>query len=173
MKRPKERKMRGPAFFLSVICLVALCTGIASELQAKDAPMNDVNNGLVRKKAHGDLDTVWNRLLDTLKAAKAPVFSTVDHRANAQGANLDMAGARVVTFGNPAVGTALMQAAPEAALDLPLKILAWESPDGVILVWNDPAWIAARHGADPNLEVVAKMRGLLQKLTDTAAAAGS
>lgn len=39
--------------------------------------MNTQHNGLVRKKAHGDLDTVWNRLLTTLKAAKAPVFSTV------------------------------------------------------------------------------------------------
>ena len=69
----------------------------------------DMQHGLMRKKAHGDLDTVWKRLLDTLTAAKAPVFATVDHRANAQGAGLDMTGARVVIFGNPAVGTALMQ----------------------------------------------------------------
>ena len=110
-----------------------------------------------------------SNLLDTLTAAKAPVFATVDHRANAQGAGLDMTGARVVIFGNPAVGTALMQAAPEAALNLPLKILVWESPDGVMLSWSDPAWIAGRYGADPNLEVVAKMRGMLEKLTSAAA----
>lgn len=154
---------------LSLLCLLAPSTGIVSESQAKDAVMNTQQNGLMRKMAHGDLDTVWNRLLNTLKAAKAPVFSTVDHKANAQGAGLEMTGARVVTFGNPAVGTALMQAAPEAALDLPLKILVWESPEGVMLTWNDPAWIAERHGADPKLEVVTKMRGLLRKLTDAAA----
>lgn len=152
-----------------MLCLLALSTAIVSESQAKDASMNMQQNGILQKKAHGDLDTVWNRLLNTLKAAKAPVFSTVDHKANAQGAGLEMTGARVVTFGNPAVGTALMQVAPEAALDLPLKILVWESPEGVMVTWNDPAWIAERHGADPKLEVVAKMRGLLQKLTDAAA----
>lgn len=162
---------RGPAACAALYCLLALlCMGVASETQAKDVSMNtDMQHGLMRKKAHGDLDTVWKRLLDTLTAAKAPVFATVDHRANAQGAGLEMTGARVVIFGNPAVGTALMQAAPEAALDLPLKILVWESPDGVMLSWSDPAWIAGRYGAAPNLEVVAKMRGMLEKLTSAAA----
>ena len=143
---------RGPAACAALYCLLALlCMGVASETQAKDVSMNtDMQHGLMRKKAHGDLDTVWKRLLDTLTAAKAPVFATVDHRANAQGA-------------------ALMQAAPEAALDLPLKILVWESPDGVMLSWSDPAWIAGRYGAAPNLEVVAKMRGMLEKLTSAAA----
>ncbi len=144
--------------------------GVAPETQAKDVSMNtEMQQGLMRKKANGDLDTVWKRLLATLEAAKAPVFATVDHRANAQGVGLDMTGALVVIFGNPAVGTALMQAAPEAALDLPLKILVWESPDGVILSWSDPAWIAGRYGVDPNLEVVATMRGLLEKLATAAA----
>lgn len=162
---------RALASCLCVACLIALSTGIVSQTQAKEVHMNDIQNGVLRQKAQGDLDTVWQRLLDALKAVKAPVFSEVDHKANAQGVGLDMTGARVVTFGNPAVGTALMQAAPEAALDLPLRILVLESPDGVLLVWNDPAWIARRYGADPNLEVVAKMRGLLQKLANAAAGA--
>lgn len=130
---------------------------------------SEMQRGLMRKKADADLDTVWKRLLDALAAAGAPVFATVDHRANALGAGLDMSGARVVIFGNPAVGTALMQAAPEAALDLPLKILAWESPQGVMLSWSDPAWIAERYGADPRLEVVGKMRGMLERLAGVAA----
>ncbi len=167
--KPSHRGRQGLALCVSMLCLMAICLGVAPEIQAKEAIMNETKNGLLRLKAHGDLDAVWDRLLNALKTANAPVFSTVDHRANAQGVNLDMTGARVVTFGNPAVGTALMQAAPEAALDLPLKILVLESPEGVVLVWNDPAWIAERHGADPNLEVVACMRGLLQKLASAAA----
>lgn len=129
----------------------------------------DMQRGLMRKRADADLDVVWKRLLQALDAAGAPVFATVDHRANALGAGLDMSGARVVIFGNPAVGTALMQAAPEAALDLPLKILVWESPEGVMLSWSDPAWVADRYGADPHLEVVGRMRGMLEKLAGIAA----
>ena len=62
-----EFKSGGIAPCLALCCLLALLyTGIASETQAKDIPMNDMQNGLMRKKAHGDLDTVWKRLLDTL-----------------------------------------------------------------------------------------------------------
>lgn len=125
--------------------------------------------GLVNLKAEGDIDAAWNRLLGGLKAMNAPVFATIDHKENAVSAGLTMPGARVVIFGNPAVGTALMQAAPAAALDLPLKMLVWESPEGTMVTWNDPAWIAGRHGADPALPVVGKMRAMLQKLAESAA----
>ena len=54
-----EFKSGGIASCLALCCLLALLyTGIASETQAKDIPMNDMQNGLMRKKAHGDLDTV-------------------------------------------------------------------------------------------------------------------
>lgn len=95
--------------------------------------MNTPDNGLQRVLAdpQEDLETVWKRLLSAIESAKIPVFSIVDHKQNAVEAGLDMTGARVITFGNPAVGTALMLEAPEAALDLPLRILAVETPQGV------------------------------------------
>ena len=53
----------------------------------------------------------------------------------------------LVIFGNPAAGTPLMQAAQTAGIDLPLKALVWQGVDGAThLSYNDPAWIAARHG---------------------------
>lgn len=151
-----------------------VASGLLFSTHALEVPImptdtKTVSDGLLRKQAHGDMDTVWARLLDAIKATKAPIFSIVDHKANAQGVGLDMTGARVITFGNPAIGTALMQTAPEAALDLPLRILVWESPNGVIISWNDPAWIARRHGINPSLEAITKIRGLLETLSTTAA----
>lgn len=64
-----------------------------------------------------------------------------------------------------------MQENPEAALDLPLKILVWESPDGTMLSWNDPAWIARRYGIDPENQTVVKMQKMFEvisgKMQDT------
>lgn len=65
-----------------------------------------------------------------------------------------MTDARVLIFGNPAVGTVLMQSNPEIALDLPLKFLVWKSSDGVILSWNSPTWLAERFEMNPNMEVI-------------------
>ena len=133
--------------------------------------MNTPDNGLQRVLAapQDDLETVWKRLLNAIESAKIPVFSIVDHKQNAVEAGLDMTGARVITFGNPAVGTALMLEAPEAALDLPLRILAVETPQGVCLLWNDPAWIASRHGIVKNAGVAQKIQNLMERLTHEAA----
>ena len=133
--------------------------------------MNTPDNGLQRVLAdpQDDLETVWKRLLSAIESAKIPVFSIVDHKQNAVEAGLDMAGARVITFGNPAVGTALMLEAPEAALDLPLRILAVETPQGVCLLWNDPVWIASRHGIVKNADVAQKIQKLMERLTREAA----
>jgi len=133
--------------------------------------MDSPDNGLQRVLAapQDDLETVWKRLLNAIESTKIPVFSVVDHKKNAVEAGLDMTGARVITFGNPAVGTALMLEAPEAALDLPLRILAVETPQGVCLLWNDPAWIARRHGIVKNADVAQKIQKLMERLTHEAA----
>ena len=127
--------------------------------------MNIMKKGLNHLHVHETVDSAWNRLLSVLESMQIPVFSTMDHKANATTAGLDMKEARVVSFGNPAVGTLLMQQSPEAALELPLRILVWESPAGTMLTWNDPAWIADRFGADRDSEVVGKMRKMFEALS--------
>ncbi len=132
--------------------------------------MHTPDTGLQRLLAapNDSLETVWQRLLRAIGNAKIPVFATLDHKQNAVEAGLDMAGARVITFGNPAVGTALMLESPEVALDLPLRILAVETHQGVCLLWNDPAWIASRHGIVKNAGVAQKMQKLMERIASEA-----
>lgn len=132
--------------------------------------LTDTQNGIIRKKIDGDFEEVWKRLLDGINAAKIPVFAVIDHKVNAVQVGLDMTDARVLIFGNPAVGTGLMQANPEIALDLPLKFLLWKSPDGVILSWNSPTWLAERFEMDSGMEVITKINNLLEKLANSIAA---
>lgn len=150
-----------------LLCVQVLPVNAASDIH-REATME---NGIVHSKVSGSVESAWNKLLLTLDDMKAPVFSKVDHKANALSVGLDMKQARVVSFGNPAVGTFLMQENPEAALDLPLKILVWESPEGTMLSWNDPAWIARRYGISPDNETVRKMQKMFEiisgKMQDT------
>lgn len=149
------------AVFLGILLATrTVPAGAATETKME----RQMENGLNHMKAEGDVETAWNRLLSILETMKAPVFSKVDHKANAVFVGLDMKEARVVSFGNPAVGTFLMQQNPEAALDLPLKILVWESPEGTMLTWSDPAWIAQRHGIDSDNETVKKMGRMLETI---------
>jgi uncharacterized protein (DUF302 family) len=61
-----------------------------------------------------------------------PLFATFDHAANAAGVGLSLRPTRVLVFGNPEVGTKLMQDSQVSALDLPLKVLIWEDARGQV-----------------------------------------
>jgi uncharacterized protein (DUF302 family) len=73
-------------------------------------------------------------------------------------------------FGNPKLGTPLMQSNAAIGIDLPLKALAWEDASGKVwLGYNDPAHLARRHAIADREKVIAKMSGVLDALTNAAA----
>lgn len=127
-------------------------------------------NGIIQKKIDGNFEEIWKHLLNIIAAEKIPVFAVIDHKSNAVQVGLDMTEARVLIFGNPAVGTKLMQSNPEIALDLPLKFLLWKSSDGVILSWNSPLLLAKRYEINSNMEIINKINMLMNKLADSLAA---
>lgn len=132
---------------------------------------NDLPAGLV--ETIGSATTVADaadRLVAAIEAnEKLRLVAKVDHAAGAASVGLELEPTIEVFFGNPAVGTPLMQAARTVAIDLPQKILITESGDDVRVFHNDPLYLAERHGfpADtPQLEIIT---GALQKLANVAA----
>lgn len=125
------------------------------------------DEGLMRLACRGTAHEVWERLLGALDAKGVPVFCTVDHAANAEAAGMHMPFARVVTFGNPAVGTLLMLEAPVMALDLPLRMLVHQTAHGVELCYTLPEAVAVRHGLAPSFEVVGKVAAFLSGVADS------
>jgi uncharacterized protein (DUF302 family) len=105
------------------------------------------NNGLVSVQSRVSANETLERLLAALAARKLTVFARVDHAAGAASASLPLRPTEMVMFGKAKGGTALMQDRQSAGIDLPLKALVFEDADGKAwLAYNDPAWIAARHG---------------------------
>jgi uncharacterized protein (DUF302 family) len=107
-------------------------------------------NGLITLPSRYPARDTMDRLLAALPKRSMTVFARVDHAAGAASAGLSLRPIEVVIFGNPKGGTALMQDRQTAGIDLPLKALVWEDADGKVwLSYNDPAWIAQRHGLGP------------------------
>ena len=69
-------------------------------------------------------DTVA-RLTATIEAGGLKLFAIIDHSGEAEAVGLELRDTKLVIFGSPEAGTPVMQAAPLAALDLPLKVLVW------------------------------------------------
>jgi uncharacterized protein (DUF302 family) len=127
-------------------------------------------NGLTTlPSAHGAKETM-DRLEAEVRAKGMTVFARIDHAAGAKEAGLTLRPTELLIFGNAQGGTPLMQALQTTGIDLPLKALVWEDASGKArLAYNEPAWIAARHGdAAPVSEVTGRLAGVLVTLAKAA-----
>jgi uncharacterized protein (DUF302 family) len=127
-------------------------------------------DGLTRWMSSFDQAVTMERLREAVVEQGMTVVAQVDHAAAAASAGLQLRPTVVLLFGNALAGTPLMQAAPTVGIDLPLKALVWTDEEGATwLAYNDPGWLAARHGARAGNELVlATMRKVLATVADSA-----
>jgi len=110
------------------------------------------DNGIVHLAASRSVDEVLEHLLFILQTKGITVFAVVDHSGEAAKVGFEMRATKLVIFGNPKAGTPLMIAAPDSAIDLPLKILIAEEPSGSTRVsYNSLAYLQARYGLAPEV----------------------
>ncbi len=125
--------------------------------------------GMIVKESNHSVTETIDRLESALSEAGLTIFARIDHAAGAESAGLSLRPTMVLIFGNPNLGTPLMNSAPTVAIDLPQKALAYEDENGdVFLAYNDPAYLAERHGLEGQDEVLARITGALGNFTDAA-----
>jgi uncharacterized protein (DUF302 family) len=113
---------------------------------------------------YGYNDTV-DRLNAAISALGMTVVARIDHAAAAANVGLELRPTEVLIFGNPKTGTPLMQTAQTIGIDLPLKILIWRDEDNKTwLGYNDPHWLAQRHGATANTAILEAMARALSTI---------
>jgi uncharacterized protein (DUF302 family) len=109
-------------------------------------------NGLIQVASHYSVEETVGRLEATFVEKGMQIFALIDHSGEAEKVGLKMRPTKVVIFGSPKGGTPLMVAAPSLAIDLPLKALVAEDPDGKVSVtYNDPEYLRQRHGVPAEL----------------------
>ena len=111
-----------------------------------------------------DVASTVDRIRTALRSRRVTLFATVDHAAGAREAGLALADEILLVFGNPAVGTGLMQADPRVGLDLPLRLLVWDERGTTRIAFSDPVELARHYGLDDHLPVLSQMRALLDQV---------
>ena len=105
-------------------------------------------DGLTSVASQHDVGTTMDRLTSTVEAAGMKVFARIDHSAGAAKVNQMLRPTQLLIFGSPKGGTPFMRCAQTVGIDLPLKMLAWQDESGKVwLGYNEPAYVAERHGA--------------------------
>jgi len=119
--------------------------------------------GVITKLSQRSVGDTVSRFREMIADKGMTLFAAIDQRAAASQAGLDLRETVLVVFGSPAAGTLVMQAAPMAALDLPLKVLIWDDSGQTKVTYYSPSTLASRHHLGPDLE--AKLAGI-DPLTD-------
>src|SRR5437588_6981979 len=113
-----------------------------------------------------------DRLVAEINAKGMNVFAKIDHSAGAAEVGLTLRPTELIIFGNARGGTPLMQSVQTVGIDLPLKVLVWQdAANKTWLSYNEPSWIAQRHGVANAEQVVSKLAAALsaalRKTTNT------
>ena len=118
---------------------------------------------VVTKLSPWSVSETVQRISATVEAKGLKVFAIIDHSGEAEANGLRLRDTKVVIFGSPQAGTPVMEAAPLAALDLPLKTLVWADEDQTKVSYTSPVALAARFGLSD--ELAARLAGI-DALTD-------
>ena len=126
-------------------------------------------DGVLSIASTHDVKNTADRLEAALKAKGMKIFLRIDHAAGAASVGMPLRPTELVIFGNPKVGTPLMQCAQSVGIDLPQKALISEDADGKVwFSYNDPLYLQRRHHIQGCDKALAKVSGALRNFAKAA-----
>jgi len=127
------------------------------------------DTGLIKKQSPYTPAETLDRLEKVLKEKGITVFARVNHKVNAESVGLVLRPTELLIFGNPELGTHLINSHQTVGIDLPMKVLTWQDDNfQTWIAYNDPQYMASRHDITNRDPIVTKMQGALNMLTNRA-----
>ncbi|MEX0313353.1 MAG: DUF302 domain-containing protein [Allomuricauda sp.] len=128
------------------------------------------NQGLIQLVSAHSFERTYQLVRDALENnPKIGILAEVDHSGNAEKVGLKLPKTKLILFGNPNLGTPLMQSSRTIAIDLPQKILVWEDVEGkVYLAYNDPVYLLKRHHIFDEDSIAEKISNALSAISQKA-----
>jgi uncharacterized protein (DUF302 family) len=123
---------------------------------------------VVRTSRFAYSDTV-TRLGIEIARAGATIFCKLDQAALARAAGFALRPTTLFIFGDPKAGAQLADAAPLAALDLPLKLVVWEQSDVARIRYVPAPTLALQYGLSAQRPLLAAMEDLQLRVVATVA----
>ena len=148
-----------------------LVSGVSkAEVLSAEQQTVSFKEGIVTKAGTLSFEETYSKLKSALESnPNISIMAELDHQKNAAGVGLELDPTRIIIFGNPNLGTPLMQEEQSIGLDLPQKMLVWENSEGEVYVsYNDPYFIAERHSVGNNDEILNKISTALDNLSNAA-----
>ena len=160
--------------FLAGLVMAGMCAGCVSTEPERPVKV-EIDTGqeaprpiVATASAHGHDETV-ERLRAALESRPLTIFAEIDHAEGARQAGRTLGPSTLFVFGNPKMGSQLMQANPALGIELPLKILVMETDQGVQLLRQDVRALAEQYGLSPDQAPIGRMEETLKAIVSEAA----
>ena len=125
-------------------------------------------NDIIVKESSCSVDATIANIKKIVIKKGLSVFAVIDHHKNANSVDMDLNESKVVIFGNPKLGTTLMQQDLKVGLDLPIRILVYRDTDSKVkIAYRDGTWLANEHKLK-NTKKTQKMSSAMNKITNKA-----
>ena len=126
--------------------------------------------GLINVQSDFNVKETTERLENILNEKGMTIFNQINHSDAAQKVGVELRETRLIIFGNPKVGSPLMQCQQSVAIDLPQKAIIWEDDKSKVWIsYNDPRYLGKRHNIIGCDEVINKVEKALSGITAAAA----
>ncbi|MFT5659467.1 MAG: hypothetical protein ACI9TV_000083 [Sulfurimonas sp.] len=130
--------------------------------------MSLIANDIIVKESSCNVDTTVDNIKNIVRAKGLSVFAIINHHGNAKSVDMKLNESKMVIFGNPKLGTALMQQDMKVGLDLPIRILVYMDTDSKVkMAYRDGSWLENRHILNAP-QKIKKMNMAMDKITTKA-----
>lgn len=124
-------------------------------------------NSLITHHTSHSVKEVMDRIEKIVKEKNITVFARISHSQAARDVGLTLQDEEVIIFGNPKVGTALMQEQPAIGIELPLKIIAWQEDQKTILAYQDLTKLAEMFHIAPTNQTINTLQTFMKNLVES------
>ncbi len=150
-----------------LFCLISAFIASSSVLADTSAALG--SKGLISVKSNHNVRSTADKLINVLEKKGMTVFARINHTEGAEKVDKVLRPTELVIFGNPKVGTPLMQCRQPVAIDLPQKALIWEDDKGTVwFSYNDPTYLSKRHNIKGCDKVITKISHALSNFSRAA-----
>ena len=125
-------------------------------------------NDIIVKESSCSVDETVKNIKKIVKSKGLNIFAVINHHGNAKAVDMKLNESKMVIFGNPRLGTSLMQQDMRVGLDLPLRVLVYVDSDSKVkMAYRDGSWLANKHILNAPTKV-AKVNNGMEKITNKA-----
>ncbi len=152
---------------MKYISLIALLSILLTSCNTKT-----MNNGLIIKDSPYNVETTYNNIKTIISNnPNLKVLLELDHSKNALNADLELNDTKIILFGNPKLGTPLMQVNQTIGIDLPQKIIIYsDNKTNSKIAYNDPLYLKKRHLIEGKDTIFETISNALNMITNKATA---